>query len=727
MNRHAIVCLALLTTLCLLPPPRLAGASSSVLVSYQGRVKSGGSDFSGTGRFKFALVTGTSLNRQATATATVTAGFLIGITIVDGGSGYVTAPVITITDASGSGATATATVTGGAVTAITVSSAGNGYSASPTVTVAPPPPSVTYATHWSNDGTSTAGSEPSASVGVPVTSGLFSVALGDTRLPGMSSLDGSLFTQPNLLLRIWFNDGVQGFAPLDPPQPLTAAPYAGVSLNASNLLGVVSATQLSGVIGSGNLAGAYSNPLNFNNPGNQYAGSGSGLTSLNASMLSSGTVPEARLPQGLARADQVWLLSGNSGTAPGAQYLGTSDKQPLEIKVGGVRVWRAEDNGDSSDINNLPDGAPNIIAGSASNVVSRDVVGATIAGGGATNYNGNAIPNTVRASWSTISGGVSNTIDYSASKSVIGGGNANEIARNASGSVIAGGEGQSINEGADHSVIAGGSENSIGTSAGHAAIVGGYTNYIGNSSPTAFLGGGSYNVVSSNSSSVVIGGGSQNRVGQSSSDAVISGGDQNVVGDNANHAMIPGGFGNYATNYAFAAGRRAKAWHSGSFVWGDSNNAEVGSTNRNSVTMRASGGYRLFTSTGGAGAYLAAGGGSWTSMSDRNAKEDFQPADTRAILDKVAELPLTTWRYKTQPSEVRHIGPTAQDFHAAFGVGESDTGITGVDADGVALAAIQALNSALKQKEVRIQTLERDLDEMKALVRSLAQRQERPH
>jgi len=77
-------------------------------------------------------------------------------------------------------------------------------------------------------------------------------------------------------------------------------------------------------------------------------------------------------------------------------------------------------------------------------------------------------------------------------------------------------------------------------------------------------------------------------------------------------------------------------------------------------------------------------------------------------------LPLSTWNYKSQNPAVRHLGPMAQDFKAAFNLGESDTGITTVDADGVALAAIQGLGQkveALRAEntdlKVRLEKLER--------------------
>jgi hypothetical protein len=199
----------------------------------------------------------------------------------------------------------------------------------------------------------------------------------------------------------------------------------------------------------------------------------------------------------------------------------------------------------------------------------------------------------------------------------------------------------------------------------------------------------------------VIAGGQDNDIGTangvSASHSAIGGGN-NTVGAFSQYATIPGGNNNFATNRAFAAGTRARANHSGAFVWGDSNNADIASTNIDSVTMRASGGYRLFSNAGATlGVYLAPGGGSWASISDRNAKENFEPVNARAVLDEVVALPVSRWNYRAQTNGVRHIGPMAQHFHAAFGVGDNDTTITTIDADGVALAAIQGLNEKLER------------------------------
>lgn len=95
------------------------------------------------------------------------------------------------------------------------------------------------------------------------------------------------------------------------------------------------------------------------------------------------------------------------------------------------------------------------------------------------------------------------------------------------------------------------------------------------------------------------------------------------------------------------------------------------------------------------GVTMAANAGAWSSLSDRRLKQNIVPVKALDVLDKVVSLPMATWSYIAQGSGVRHIGPMAQDFAASFNVGENDTTISTIDADGVALAAIQGLNAKL--------------------------------
>ncbi len=93
-------------------------------------------------------------------------------------------------------------------------------------------------------------------------------------------------------------------------------------------------------------------------------------------------------------------------------------------------------------------------------------------------------------------------------------------------------------------------------------------------------------------------------------------------------------------------------------------------------------------------------------LSDRALKANVVPVDAEAILDRVATLPIATWNYVTQSPDISHVGPMAQDFHAAFGVGEDARLISTVDAQGVALAAIQGLAARDRARERAIEALQ---------------------
>ena len=233
--------------------------------SYQGRVAVDGVNFSGNGRFKFALV-GASENQSVPATAMAVVGGLgdglgprvISINVLNGGSGYLTAPAVTITHPTGTGAAATAVVSGGVVTAITVTANGLGYDAPFTdtaVTLAPPPVNLQSPVYWSNAGDLPPGVVPETSVALSVVDGLFSVLLGDTALPNMAAFNPDIFYTP-LFLRVWFDDGVHGFQQLAPDQKLAAAPYALQARVAETVPpGAVGSFQLAnGAVGASKLA-----------------------------------------------------------------------------------------------------------------------------------------------------------------------------------------------------------------------------------------------------------------------------------------------------------------------------------------------------------------------------------------------------------------------------------------------------------------------------------------
>ncbi|MBI3193186.1 MAG: tail fiber domain-containing protein [Ignavibacteriae bacterium] len=419
--------------------------------------------------------------------------------------------------------------------------------------------------------------------------------------------------------------------------------------------------------------------------------------------------------------------------------------------------------------NNTNTGTHSFVAGSY-NLVSGDF-SAINGGGGLANTDGNVIngglsvigggkQNYIGAdvTLSTIGGGIGNRIETGPAITVgatIGGGSNNEAIGHYS--FVGGGGGISPPIGygnrarGDNSTISGGRsnlaygnfstigggdgnriDNETGAAGGHySAILGGsMNNAIGEYS---FIGGGQNNtagtVPPAQGSYVTISGGGGPAVADGNSAfgeaSTIGGGRKNTA--TGHFSTIPGGQGNFASGmYSFATGRNAYADDDGSFVWGDNQTETVSSTSENQFVVRASGGMWLGTDSDvdaphpqrfiqtSTGAFLSTGG-VWSSVSDRNKKENFMPIDGKTILGKLAKLPITMWNYKAEIPEVKHIGPTAQDFYEIFGLGNDEKTISTIDPSGIALAAIQQLkkeNDAMRSEMNELQAQVNHLTEI---------------
>jgi hypothetical protein len=419
---------------------------------------------------------------------------------------------------------------------------------------------------------------------VPVSNGLFTVTLDfGNQFPGAARW---------LEISVRTNNAVNFFT-LSPRQPLTPAPYA---ITAGN------------VVGGGLAAGIYSNAVTFNNSGNSFngtfSGNGSGLSNVNAGTL------------GGLGSSNFWTTAGNAGTTGTANFLGTSDNQALEIRVNGVRALRLEPKAS---------GQPNLIGGSPNNFVAPGTLGSVIGGGGTTN--GGAFTNSISSQFGAIGGGAGNTIQFAADYSFLGGGRLNTIQTNSTGSTIAGGQSNSIGTNspysaigggvanhiqdvAAHSTIAGGNNNSIQGAQADATIGGGFQNLIQSGSDESTIGGGDFNMIQTNNYGSTIAGGYNNVIQTGGGEATIGGGYFNTIQTNAQfttiaggrnntnsgiYATVPGGDQNVAADHSFAAGHRAKANHSGSFVWADATDADFGTTATNQFLVRASGGIGINT------------------------------------------------------------------------------------------------------------------------------------
>lgn len=393
----------------------------------------------------------------------------------------------------------------------------------------------------------------------------------------------------------------------------------------------------------------------------------------------------------------VVLQGGNSFGA--AMFVGTNDAFGLALRAGGTTGLVI-----SPPVSGI---AANLLGGTAYSF-NAGVKGVVIGGGGAPLNSDpdvfNEGPHMVTDSYATIGGGSNNRV-----------GNGNADVDDAPFGTIAGGNGNEV-------------------TSGYGTIGGGYDNLAGDS---AFVGGGQVNLAPGFLTTVAGGSGNEARY----YGAFVGGGRFNLARDQmsvvaggynnqaqGSYSMVPGGLDTVATgDYSFAAGRRAKALQDGCFIWADATDADFNCAAANRFIARATGGVYFYSGIGpSTGAALVAGSGSWSSFSDRSVKDNVAPVDPLAILERLASVPIATWNYSAQSSDVRHIGPMAQDFRAAFNVGEDDRYISVVDAQGVAFAAIQGLDALVRRKDAQIEALRREMEELRAEVRRIAPGAGRP-
>ncbi len=375
----------------------------------------------------------------------------------------------------------------------------------------------------------------------------------------------------------------------------------------------------------------------------------------------------------------AWTQGGNAFGAAGV--IGTTDAQSLTVQSGGGQISVLVSGGSGLRVLANSSGA-NIVNGDASNTIGNSgggLRGVTVSGG---TVNRGGAPNGNNGWYSTIGGGQGNKT------------------------------GADDNSTGDYATVAGGGNNSAGGNS--ATVAGGGTNTASGAAGT-------------------VGGGSQNTA-------------------SGVNATVPGGLTNVASGaYSFAAGRVARADQASCAVFnlwsaviqtgcaGLPSIFRVAANNGLTVDFGApdvagNGSDWVFIGPIFAGKHIAAksgaflsSGGVWTNSSDQTKKEAFRSVDVQAVLRKVIALPVTTWSYIAEGKGTRRMGPMAQDFRKAFGLGMDDKSIGVVDADGVALAAIQGLNQKLdvetargKAKDAKIDALEKKVEELSRLREQLS-------
>lgn len=388
-------------------------------------------------------------------------------------------------------------------------------------------------------------------------------------------------------------------------------------------------------------------------------------------------------------------------------------------------------------LNNSANGYMSTIAGGREHVANGNY--ATVGGGFINKADGymalvaGGRENEASGDYATVSGGFRNISE--GYMSLISGGRENNAIGNYA--TILGGNSNSVS---GNSLVVGGTDNQIqsypfnGDSGPSNTIGGGRGNWIeGRYIQGNTIAGGIYNWIRNDHTNLsTISGGINNRI--TGEDATIAGGRENKA--NGTGAFAVGTACEALGDYSVAVGRKAfaennssvaignyvKSQHRGAWVIGDSMthiNFRL-SQAKDKFHAYFSNGYNLYTTKSSevaSGAYMNAGDSAWNALSDKTKKENYKKVNKQEILNKLIAMPIEEWNYLAQKDNIRHIGPYAQDFNKAYGLGDGKLSISTIDADGVALVAVQALAERNKILETKVNTLERRLQKLELLLK----------
>jgi FtsZ-binding cell division protein ZapB len=424
----------------------------------------------------------------------------------------------------------------------------------------------------------------------------------------------------------------------------------------------------------------------------------------------------------LLGAGDAWLLTGNAGTDPAVNFLGTTDNNSLRIRVNNQQTFQfntnfsiqRDDDGDPrgpyavdlqrvrSAATQVASGNYSVIGGGEDNTASRDY--ATVGGG---------FSNTASGRGATVGGGFSNTA--SGTLATVGGGFSNTASRR--GATVGGGFSNTA-RGALATV--GGGDNNTASS-DYATVGGGQSNTA--SRDYATVGGGRENTASGGHATV--GGGRGNTA--SGALATVGGGQSNTA--SGDYSVVPGGYSNTANaNYNLVFGENVDPSVTEThrvYFFGDGSDVNTPNPSGFLVINRLDGDFPIHVGTNGTngnGAHLT-GGGQWTDGSSRSFKERFVQYRPAEVLEKILQLPVEGYFYKG--TKEYHITPMAEDFYRLFGTGvheiietdatgqlvrrpnpDVDKYLAASDVAGVALLGVQALHEENAQLRQRVADLE---------------------
>ena len=306
---------------------------------------------------------------------------------------------------------------------------------------------------------------------------------------------------------------------------------------------------------------------------------------------------------------------------------------------------------------------------------------------------------------SAIVAGVTN--EASNTRSIIGAGASNLIDGNGPQCIIGAGTTNLVRGSEDAGILAGRNNAITGASCARCVIVGGDNNRIEGPSTDAFIGAGENNTIDGICAAVCAG----NSCTASGPRSFVGAGQNNHAF--GNDSGIVSGCGNRALgNSSLVGGDNAS---DGGFdhclVWnGDTASGSLTATGAGQILMRAPEGTRIQSNNAGtSGVILTPGAGSWASISDRNMKENIVPLNHGETVDKLRDLEIYRYNYKSQDPSVICRGPVAQEWYEKFPTNKADTVIETMDIHGISLSAIKNLISEVDDLRRRVEYLESNI------------------